>query len=191
MVEFFELVSAYWNKSKKDWQHNRHRLYTLFAFVIIAYLVLEFGSYVFTRSLNEAKTTEAIRAKFMDRRVAVADEVVRKLYRLKENTRLLLIGIKKEKYSPLRCETLKTKLQILQLESDLFVSASNIRYFFGNDIIDEMLSLYRWYDANDNNCFQDVKNAENEMDTRVISIRDKMQRMMYPPKVIEGLREEA
>lgn len=188
MVEFFELISSYWNKSKKDWEHNKHRLFTLFGFVIVAYLVLEFGSYIFTSRLNHARTVDEIRTKFMDKRVELASQFLEKFYILKETTRILLIEIKKEKYSPVRCEAEKKKLDLAKIESEWFVSGSSLRYFFGDEITNEFIDFTHWFDKNDENCFSDIFDPENTIDKKVFSLRNKMWKKMYPPEYVESLR---
>lgn len=188
MVEFFELVASYWKKSKEDWNKNRHRLYTLFAFVLIAYLVLEFGSYIFTSKLHHERMVDEIRTKFMDRRVDLADEFLHKFFELKETTRQLFEGAKKANFDPRACAKLQEELKIVDIETDLFIRSSNLRYFFGDEIGDEFSNFIQWYDKNNDNCFQNVKNVEQLTDEKTFSIRKKMWIKMYPPEIIKGIR---
>jgi hypothetical protein len=188
MIEIFDLIASSWDKSKREWNRNRYKLFTFFAFILTGYLVLEIGSYIFTERLNEAKNVEAIRAKFMDRRIDLANEFVRNFFILKENTRTLIREVNKQPFSQSVCNKINNNVNVKELESNLFISGSNLRYFFGDEITDEFVEFIAWYDEHDNNCFQNVSNAENEVDKRILSIREKMWEKMYPPEVIKGVR---
>lgn len=188
MIEIFEFMAAYWNKSKEDWQKNRHRLIMLFAFVLVAYLVLEVGSYIFTSQLNHAKTIDTIRTKFIDKRVDIADQVIRNFYKLKENTRLVILGIDPKHFNNLTCQKLVKNTKIIELESDLFISGSNLRFFFGNEITNEFTDFISWYSKNIANCFKNITNSETTIDKKVLDIRNKIWNKMYPPELIKGIR---
>jgi len=188
MIEVFELAASYWRKSKKDWHNNKHRVLTLFAFILVAYLVLEFGSYIFTLHINQERMADTIKTQFIDKRVNFADQILERIYLLKDRTRDLINETNKKKPSDSTCETLHKNLKITDVKSDLFVSAASIRYFFGDDIANEFAAFISWYEANEKNCFMNVPNAEHVIDLKVSSIRNKMWEKMYPPDIIKGIR---
>jgi hypothetical protein len=187
MIELAEFALTFWKQSKKDWQKNKHRIFAFFGFVLVAFFVLEFGSYIFTKRLNQAKSIDLIRSKFMDKRASLADEASRKMYGLKGQTRILLKSFALQKNDVAQCERLLKQYHIEEIEADMFTSLANLRYFFGDEVTREFLAFNEWYDDNEDDCFLRVKDAEKVMDDKVISIRNKMWRRMYPPEVIKGI----
>jgi hypothetical protein len=188
MIELAEFALTFWKQSKKDWQKNKHRIFAFFGFILMAFFILEFGSFVFTKKLNEAKSIDLIRSKFMDKRVMIADQASTKILGLKEQARRLIKDVATRKNDSAYCTKLVRQYNLEEVESDMIVSFANIRYFFGDNIANELIAFFSWFDDNVDNCFANIPDAEHQMDEKVMLIKTKLWKKMYPQEIIKGIR---